>query len=116
MTDQDCVFCKIASGAIPSEEVASGERTYAFRDLNPMAPTHVLVIPRHHIVDAAHVGPEHADVVTEMLLTAQQVARQEGIADGGYRLVLNVGEDAGQTVLHMHLHVLGRRQMAWPPR
>ena len=114
VTDPDCVFCKIAGGDIPSEEVASSALTYAFRDLNPMAPTHVLVIPRDHIVDADHVRPEHADVLAEMLATAQEVAREDGL-DGGYRLVLNVGDDAGQTVLHMHLHVLGGRRLGWPP-
>jgi histidine triad (HIT) family protein len=108
------LFCKIAGGDIPSDEVASSAQTYAFRDLNPQAPTHVLVIPRDHIADADHVRPEHAGVLAEMLTTAQEVARKDGL-DGGYRLVLNVGDDAGQTVLHMHLHVLGGRRMGWPP-
>jgi histidine triad (HIT) family protein len=114
VSDPDCLFCKIVAGDIPSEEVASTEHTYAFRDLNPGAPTHVLVVPRDHIVDADHVRPEHAEVLAEMVTTAQEVARKDGL-DGGYRLVLNVGDDAGQTVLHMHLHVLGGRRMGWPP-
>ena len=114
MTDPDCLFCKIVAGDIPSQEVTSTERTYAFRDLKPEAPTHVLVVPRDHIADADHVRPEHAAVLAEMVTTAQEVARKDGL-DGGYRLVLNVGDDAGQTVLHMHLHVLGGRQMGWPP-
>ena len=114
MTDPDCLFCKIVAGDIPSEEVASTDGTYAFRDLKPEAPTHVLVVPREHIADADHVRPEHGPVLAEMLTTAQEVARKDGL-DGGYRLVLNVGDDAGQTVLHMHLHVLGGRRMGWPP-
>ena len=111
----DCLFCKIVAGEIPSTEVASTPRTYAFRDLNPGAPTHVLVVPKEHIVDADHVGPEHGDVLAEMVTTAQAVARQDGVNEGGYRLVLNVGPDAGQSVLHMHLHVLGGRRLGWPP-
>ena len=114
MTDPDCLFCKIVAGDIPSEEVVSSDGTYAFRDLKPEAPTHVLVVPREHIVDADHVVPEHGAVLAEMLATAQEVARKDRL-DGGYRLVLNVGGDAGQTVLHLHLHVLGGRRMGWPP-
>ena len=111
----DCLFCKIVRGEIPSDEVASTEHTYAFRDLRPVAPTHVLVVPREHIADADHVRPEHGAVVAEMLTTAQAVARQEGVAESGYRLVLNVGDDASNTVPHLHLHVLGGRQLSWPP-
>lgn len=111
----DCLFCKIVAGEIPSEEVISSERTYAFRDINPAMPTHVLVVPRQHIESADTLTPEHADVLAEMFETAQQVARVEGVADPGYRLVLNVGEDALNSVPHLHLHVLGGRQMGWPP-
>ncbi len=114
MTDPDCVFCKIVGGEIPFDEVASSPLTYAFRDLNPGAPTHVLVIPREHIADADHVRPEHAEVLAELLTTAQEVARKVGL-DGGYRLVLNVGDDARNSVPHLHLHVLGGRPMDWPP-
>jgi histidine triad (HIT) family protein len=111
----DCLFCRIVDGTIPSEAMASTERTYAFRDLNPAAPTHVLVVPRTHIANAAEVGAEHGDIVAEMLTTAQVVAVSEGVADSGYRLVFNIGEDAGNTVAHLHLHVLGGRHLAWPP-
>jgi histidine triad (HIT) family protein len=111
----DCLFCRIVDGTIPSEAVASTERTYAFRDLNPAAPTHVLVVPRTHIANAAAVGPEHGDIVAEMLTTAQAVAASEAVADSGYRLVFNIGEDAGNSVAHLHLHVLGGRHLAWPP-
>ena len=111
----DCLFCRILAGELPSNEVASSERTFAFRDINPGAPTHVLVIPRQHIDNAHELRPEHAAVLAEMIETAQRVADQEGIAEGGYRLVLNVGRDAGNTVPHLHLHVIGGRALGWPP-
>ncbi len=111
----DCIFCRIVAGEIPSEEVASSERTYAFRDINPAMPTHVLVVPRQHIQSADAVEPEHGDVLAEMMTMAQQVARSEGLADRGYRLVFNVGDDALNSVPHLHMHVLGGRKMEWPP-
>lgn len=111
----DCLFCRIVAGELPSNEVMTTERTYAFRDINPVAPTHVLVIPREHIEHAGTVGQEHAEIVTEMLTTARQIAEAEGVADGGYRLVFNVGRDTGNSVPHLHLHVMGGRQMSWPP-
>ena len=114
MTD-DCLFCKILNGAIPAQEVASSERTLAFRDINPVAPTHVLVIPREHIENFHTIGPDHTAVIAEMIATAQQVASDEGVTEGGYRLVFNVGPDTGNTVPHLHLHVLGGRRMGWPP-
>lgn len=116
MTDgAGCLFCKMVSGQVDSEEVVSTEGTYAFRDINPTAPTHVLVVPRQHIADAAQVGPDHRDVLAEMFTTAQEVARREGVSERGYRLVLNVGEDALNSVGHLHLHVIGGRRLAWPP-
>lgn len=93
----------------------STEGTYAFRDINPTARTHVLVVPRQHVADADSVGPEHADLLAEMFTTAQQVARQEGVEQSGYRLVLNVGRDALNSVPHLHMHVIGGRRMEWPP-
>ena len=111
----DCLFCKIAAGEIPSQDVASSERTYAFRDLEPQAPTHVLVIPREHIVNAHTLTAADGDVLAEMYLTAQAVATAEGIAEDGYRLVFNVGDAAGNTVPHLHLHVIGGRTLGWPP-
>lgn len=111
----DCLFCRIVAGDIPSEEVASSPTTYAFRDIQPTAPTHVLVVPRDHIEHAGVVGAEHADVLADMLLTAQQVAAADGIAERGYRLVFNVGEDASNSVPHLHLHVIGGRSLTWPP-
>ena len=111
----DCIFCRIVAGELPSEEVASTERTYAFRDIKPALPVHVLVVPREHIVAADTVTPEHAGLLAEMMDTAQQVARSEGLADRGYRLVFNVGEDAQNSVAHLHMHVVGGRPMDWPP-
>lgn len=111
----DCLFCKIVAGDVPSEQVASTEGTYAFRDIQPAAPTHVLVVPRRHVPDAAAVGPGDAELVSELLATARDVARQEGVDATGYRLVFNVGEDASNTVPHLHLHVIGGRRLGWPP-
>jgi histidine triad (HIT) family protein len=110
-----CIFCRIQAGEIPSTEVASSANTFAFRDLNPAAPTHVLVIPRQHIENADELRAEHGEVLAEMYETAQRVARADGIAESGYRLVFNVGADTGNTVPHLHLHVLGGRPMGWPP-
>jgi histidine triad (HIT) family protein len=111
----DCLFCKILAGDVPSTEVASSEGTYAFRDINPGAPTHVLVIPRRHIESAATVTAADAGTLAEMIATAQEVARNEGIAESGYRLVFNVGDDALNSVPHLHLHVLGGKRLGWPP-
>jgi histidine triad (HIT) family protein len=111
----DCIFCRIVAGEIPSTAVLDTERTYAFRDLEPQAPTHVLVIPKRHITDASTVTPEDAEVLAEMLVAARQVAEAEDVAATGYRLVFNVGEDANNSVPHLHLHVVGGRSMGWPP-
>ena len=111
----DCLFCKIVAGEVPSDEVASTEHTYVFRDIDPGAPTHVLIVPREHIESADTVGPEHGPLLAEMLVTAQQVARSEGVAESGYRLVFNVGPDALNSVPHLHLHLLGGRRLGWPP-
>ncbi len=109
------MFCKIVAGEIPSDEVASTETTYAFRDIAPAAPVHVLVVPRRHITNAAEVTAGDGEVLAAMILTAQEVARSQGIADSGYRLVFNVGADALNSVPHLHLHVLGGQLMGWPP-
>lgn len=111
----DCLFCKILAGEIPANVVLETEGTFAFRDINPTAPTHVLVIPRSHIEHAGAVKAEHGAVLAEMLGTARRVAEAEGIAERGYRLVFNVGKDSGNTVPHLHLHVIGGRGMSWPP-
>jgi histidine triad (HIT) family protein len=111
----DCLFCKILDGEVPSEEVLSTEDAYAFRDIDPTAPTHVLVIPRIHIAHAGVLTPEDGDVLAGVFTAAREVARKEGIDTSGYRLVFNVGEDALNSVAHLHLHVIGGRRMGWPP-
>lgn len=103
------------AGELPSDEVASTEHTYAFHDIEPAMPVHVLVVPRRHIESADTVGEDDAGLLAEMLQTAQRVARAEGVAERGYRLVFNVGDDARNSVAHLHLHVLGGRPMDWPP-
>lgn len=113
--DPMCPFCRIVAGQIPSTKVVETSRTLAFRDLNPTAPTHVLVIPKRHIANAHEVTVDHAEDVAEMFTTAQAVASKEGIATSGYRLVFNVGADSGNSVAHLHMHVVGGRAMGWPP-
>lgn len=110
----DCIFCKIAAGEIPSTEVASSSKSYAFRDLDPKAPTHVLVVPREHVAHAGELTGDHGNLLADLFQTAQAVVEADGL-ENGYRLVMNVGDDAGNTVPHLHLHVLGGRQMTWPP-
>lgn len=114
-SDASCLFCRIASGEIPAKKVHEDDDVVAFHDINPQAPTHVLVIPRHHI--AALDAMTAADVSTlgTTVLKATQIARELGLADDGYRLVVNNGEGAGQTVFHIHIHLLGGRAFGWPP-
>ena len=111
----DCLFCRIVAGEIPADVVTTSDRSVAFRDLHPQAPTHVLVIPRAHIAHAGEVAAEHAADVADLFVTAQQVAAIDGLTERGYRLVFNVGDDSGNSVPHLHLHVLGGRRMGWPP-
>ena len=111
----DCIFCKIVAEEIPADVVTTSARSVAFRDLNPQAPTHVLVIPRTHIAHAGDVAAEHADDVADLFVTAKEVAEIDGLTERGYRLVFNVGDDSGNSVAHLHLHVLGGRRMGWPP-
>lgn len=113
--DPDCLFCKIVAGEIPSNPAGESVGSYAFHDVSPKAPTHVLVVPRRHIENAHAVAATDGDALADMVLLAQQVADAAGISEGGYRLVLNVGDDAGNSVPHLHLHLLGGRLMAWPP-
>ena len=111
----DCIFCRIAAGAVPATRVAESERAIAFRDLHPQAPTHVLLIPREHVADsAAALGPAHAELLGELFALAARVARDERL-ERGWRLVTNVGPEAGQSVYHLHVHLLGGRQLRWPP-
>lgn len=113
-TDPDCLFCKIVAGEIPSDVVREGEHTIAIPDLNPQAPTHVLVIPRRHEPDIGSLVAADPDAAAAMLHEARAVADQEG-ADGNYRLVFNTGPNANQTVFHCHAHVLAGRTFGWPP-
>jgi histidine triad (HIT) family protein len=109
----DCVFCKIGAGQIPSRVVLQDEEVFAFEDLNPQAPVHVLVIPKRHIAAIKDVRDQA--LLGRLLDAANLAAQQKGIADSGYRVVANTGRDGGQTVSHLHFHVLGGRQMTWPP-
>lgn len=109
----ECLFCDIARGDIPSTKVSENEEFFAFRDINPAAPTHVLVVPKAHVASLA--AATDATMLGNMLLFAKEIAAAEGLENRGYRVVLNTNADAGQTVFHMHAHVLGGRLMRWPP-
>jgi histidine triad (HIT) family protein len=112
----DCIFCKIVKGEIPAKEVARSASAVAFHDLNPQAPVHVLVVPTTHFHNAAATESDDGErVLAATLRLAVRVARELGLADAGYRLVMNVGAQGGQSVAHLHVHVLGGRQMTWPP-
>lgn len=111
----DCLFCRMLDGEIPSDTVFENERIYAFRDINPQAPTHILVIPRKHISSLNGLEEEDTGLMGELLSAGARIARQEGLADQGYRSVINTGEHGGQSVHHIHLHILGGRALAWPP-
>ncbi len=107
----DCLFCKINSGAIPAPRVAENDRAFAIRDINPRAPIHILVIPKEHIPTALDLRAEHGDILGDLFQLAAEVAQSEGLADAGYRLAFNVGDAAGMTIWHLHLHVLGGRKL-----
>jgi len=111
----DCLFCRIVSGEIPADLVAQGEDWIAFRDVAPQAPVHVLIIPRHHIESVAELDSTSDVPVVDLLAAAAQTARSLGVSEDGYRLVTNRGVRAGQTVFHLHSHLLAGRDMAWPP-
>ena len=111
----DCLFCGIVRDDVPADVIRQSEGTLSFRDINPQAPTHVLVIPRTHFRDVGELAGADAQLLQEVLTEAAGVARDEGIADAGYRVVFNTGSGAGQTVFHVHAHVLGGRGMKWPP-
>jgi histidine triad (HIT) family protein len=109
-----CIFCRIVRGEFGTEFVAETEHAVAFRDVQPQAPTHLLVVPRRHLAALREVGPEEAPLAGELLALAAAVAREAGLHDGGYRVVINDGPDAGQTVFHLHLHVLGGKKLHEP--
>ena len=116
MTDptRDCLFCRIVRGDIPSKKVYEDEDVFAFEDIQPQAPTHVLIVPKTHFPGLKEAGGEHAELIGRCHLAAAQIARQRNI-EQGYRTVLNVGPDAGQSVFHLHVHLLGGRSLGWPP-
>ena len=115
MIEPDCLFCRIVTGDVPADIVYESEDVIAFRDINPQAPTHVLVIPRRHVATINDLEEGDASLVGKLYLAAKVVAAAEGIADVGYRTVMNCNEGAGQSVFHIHLHVLGGRSLNWPP-
>lgn len=112
---EDCLFCKIVAGEQEADVVRDGERTLAFRDINPQAPTHVLVIPKEHHADATALAKADPALLSELFHEAGEVASGDDVAESGYRLIFNVGRDAQQTVPHVHLHVMGGRSFTWPP-
>ena len=115
MSDSDCLFCKIVEGQIPANIVGKSNEALAFTDISPKAPVHILIIPKHHLASASDIGPEHANVLSEMFQLANEHARARGATESGFRLVVNNGSDAGQSVDHLHLHLLAGRRMTWPP-
>lgn len=109
----DCLFCKIINGEIPSNKVYEDDRVFAFRDIAPQAPTHILIIPKQHIKSAAEIDENNSDVVAHIFEVAAKIAKQEGL-DDGFRIVNNCGDIAGQTVKHLHFHLMGGREFGWP--
>ena len=112
---QACVFCKIAAGEFGGPPLYQDEQVTAFRDINPQAPSHILIIPNKHIASVDEATDEDQGMLAHLLLTGAKIARDEGVADTGYRLVINTGPQGGQTVFHLHLHLLAGRNMTWPP-
>ena len=115
MSEPDCLFCKILSGDIPGDIVYESEQVVGFRDINPQAPVHIVIIPRRHIATINDLQADDEALVGALFTAAKQVAADEGLSDDGYRVVMNCNAGAGQTVFHIHLHLLGGRQMRWPP-
>lgn len=115
MSDNSCLFCQIAARQIPSDIMRESDRVMAFRDINPQAPTHIVLIPKEHVESLAEITDQHGGVLADIVQAASHLARTEGIDESGWRLVSNVGPDAGQSVFHLHFHLLGGRRMSWPP-
>lgn len=115
MAVSDCIFCKIVDGSIPSTKVYEDDVCIAFNDLTPQAPTHILVIPKEHVDSLAKTEANHKDTLGHLLLFAAEIAREKGFADDGYRVVINTNVDGGQTVFHLHVHLLAGRQFVFPP-
>jgi histidine triad (HIT) family protein len=115
MNDESCLFCKIVAGDIPSDNVFEDDLVLAFNDINPVAPVHQLIIPRHHVESAAELTQSDAQLLGRMFAVAASLAREAELPERGYRLVTNIGADGGQSVPHLHIHLIGGRRMAWPP-
>ena len=115
MSNENCLFCKILAGDIPAEIIYESDTAIGFRDINPKAPTHVLIIPRKHIATINDIEPDDQQVVGSLFTAAKEIAEKEGHADAGYRVAMNCNESAGQTVFHIHLHLLAGRSFSWPP-
>ena len=111
----NCIFCKIADKGIPAKIVYEDEAILAFEDIHPKAPTHILIIPKDHFASLNDVPEDKGDLLAHILIKARQIARDKGIAESGYRIVLNTARDSGQDVFHIHFHLLGGRKMSWPP-
>jgi histidine triad (HIT) family protein len=114
MAELDCIFCKIVSREAPAQIVHQDDQVTAFRDIHPLAPLHILIIPNIHLVNLNDLRLEHSSIAARILTVVPELARQEGIAGGGYRLILNTGQDANQVVMHMHMHMLGGSRMQYP--
>ena len=112
---ENCIFCKIVNGDIPSNKVYEDDKVYAFHDISPEAPTHFLVIPKDHITSANEINEQNSEIMAHIFVVINKIVRELGINDTGYRIVNNCGKDGGQTVGHMHFHVLGGRNLQWPP-
>jgi len=112
---EDCLFCKIAKKETPSRIVFENDSLLAFEDIDPQAPTHILIIPKEHFASLEEIPEGKQDILAELLLAARQIAKEKGLSERGYRIVLNTGKESGQAVFHVHFHLLGGRQMTWPP-
>lgn len=115
MTAQECLFCRIVAGEIPADIIYEDDACLAFRDIHPQAPTHVLIIPRQHIASLNEASQANESTLGRLLLAAASIAKSEGLSESGYRTVINTGAGAGQSVFHLHLHILGGRTLNWPP-
>jgi histidine triad (HIT) family protein len=115
MGSADCLFCKIIAGQIPSSKVYEDDAVFAFNDISPQAPTHILIVPRKHIDSMDTAAGEDKGLIGHLMLTAAKIARERGFSEGGYRIVVNTNADAGQTVFHLHVHLLAGRQFIFPP-
>lgn len=111
----DCIFCKIANGTIPASKVYEDDKIVAFNDINPAAPVHIIIIPKEHIESAMDISESNAEIVSRIFLAAKKIAKEAGIAETGFRLLTNCGKDGGQTVPHLHFHLVGGRSFEWPP-